>query len=446
MKIFQRNLYPLLHKSLQEPWVDVIIGARQIGKTTLMQQLIHSLPQQGIPEKNIILLNLDNPELRMEITKKPSYFFTLIEECFRQPLSQLQGRHFIFLDEAQKLPLIFDLIKILYDEHRTQLKIILSGSSSLTLQQSTAETLAGRSRFWRLSPLTWSEILKNHFSLDCPSFIQEFWSNGFSRERYLQCVSELSRNKEEVFFLWRKYLTQGGLPLAFLLEESEARSRWFGAYLENYLERDIRGLASVGDEHLFLSALKTILFRDASLLNLANLSAEIDIQRATLKKYLYVLQETFLVQLLYPFVRPPKISVKSPKLYFFDHGLVNYTRHVSSWEQLEAGQLLGKVFESTIARNLLWTFHNDPQTPDIHFWRNYQDYEIDLVVATPQRVLPIEVTFSEKLPRNKFKNFESFYKIFPKAQDGFLVWKGEYELFTLASGKKIHAIPFWMWW
>ena len=86
MKIFQRNLYHFLQKSLQEQWVDVISGARQIGKTTLMKELVHYLEQQGTPEQHIIFLNLDNPELRTEITKKPSYFFTRIEEHFRQPL------------------------------------------------------------------------------------------------------------------------------------------------------------------------------------------------------------------------------------------------------------------------------------------------------------------------------------------------------------------------
>ena len=158
-KFINRSIYPLLKNSLKEKYISVILGPRQVGKTTIIKKLIDDFKNQGIAEKDVLLLNFDDPEIRTEISKKPKAFLQKIEFAFGEPISELSSKKYLFLDEAQKKPEIFDLLKMLYDEYQEKIKIIITGSSSLNLFKKSSETLAGRVRLYNLSSLSWREII-----------------------------------------------------------------------------------------------------------------------------------------------------------------------------------------------------------------------------------------------------------------------------------------------
>ena len=443
-KIIERTVYSLLANSLKEKYVSVILGPRQTGKTTLVKKIIDDLKSQGVLKKDILFLNFDDPELRTELAKSPKKFLQKAEQFFGEPLSELSAKKYIFLDEVQKLPQIFDILKILYDDHQTKIKITITGSSSLTLFKKSAETLAGRIRFYHLSPLSWQEIISKIIPLHNRSFIKEIVKTDITYKTYLKLQSEAFSEKEKLTFYWNNYLISGGLPEIFLMESQEKKSEALRNYLATYIERDIKGLKQVGDENLFSETVNAFLFQDTQILNFSALASRVGIQRITLKKYFYILKETFLVSPLYPFVRQSKQTVKNPKIYFFDHGLTNYYRKIYSLDQLNISDRVGFVFENIIVNNLLTCFANDNHAPVINFWRDYQGHEIDLIISNSERTIPIEITYSSKINQKKINNFKAFYKIFPKADNGFIVWQGEFKEFKLGD-KTIFAVPFWMW-
>ena len=444
-KFIKRTVYPLLMKGIKEKYISVVLGPRQTGKTTLVKKLINDLKSGGVPEKNILFLNFDDPELRTELARKPKNLLRKAEQFFGEPIGELTGKKYIFLDEIQKLPQIFDILKILYDDYQTKIKIVITGSSSLTLFKQSAEILVGRIRFYHLSPLSWREIISETAALPDYSFIKEIIKGDITYKEYLKLQSAIFSKKEKMIFYWNNYLISGGLPEIFLMKNQEKKLEALRDYLATYIERDIKKLKQVGDEMLFLDTVNAFLFQDAKILNFSALASSIGIQRLTLKKYFYILNETFILNPLYPFVKQTKQIAKNPKIYFFDHGLVNYSRKIYSFDQLSVSENLGFVFENIIVNNLLAHFANDSRSPSINFWRDYQDHEIDMVISNSKKIIPIEITYSDKISRKKINNFKAFYKIFPEANNGFIIWRGEFEQFKVGD-KTIFAIPFWMWW
>lgn len=443
-KFINRSIYPLLKNSLKEKYISVILGPRQVGKTTLIKKLINDCKKQGIAEKNVLLLNFDDPELRMEISQKPKAFLQKIEFAFGEPISEFSSKKYLFLDEAQKKPEIFDLLKMLYDEHQEKIKIIITGSSSLNLLKKSAETLAGRVRFYNLSSLSWREIISKSISISDYSFIEGIAKGEINYKTLLAMRADVFKEKEKIIFHWNNYLIRGGMPEIFLMESQEKRSEAFRDYIKTYLERDIKGLKQVGDENLFLETLNIVLLRDAQILNSASLASEIGIQRLTLKKYFSILKETFLINTLRPFIKQSKQSAKSPKIYFFDYGITNYVRKIYSLGQLNVSERLGSVFENIIVNNLFKYFSNNPEPPNINFWRDYQGHEIDLIISDNKNIIPVEITCSDKINRQKINNLKAFYKTFPSANNGFIIWQGGLEQIKL-DNKIIFAIPYWMW-
>lgn len=411
-----------------------------------MDQLIKTLKTNGYSDNDFAQFNFDLPELRARVSSRPESFLQTIEQNFGQTLASITGRKFIFIDEAQKLPAVFDVLKIIHDQRKQHLKIIISGSSSLNLYQHSAETLAGRVRFFRVSSLSWQELAAHHLSLNSnQSLISAIVKNEFTDDKYLALQQPLFRAQNQIEIVWNNYFLAGGLPEIYLMEKHEQRSLALRDYIATYLDKDIRALKTVGDADVFLSALNYFLQNDSQLINLSSLSESIGLQRVTLKKYLQILSDTFLVSEIAPFVRPAKQSVKSPKIYFFDHGLINYVKKIYSLEQLSVSEQFGAAFESIIVNNCLKHFANDPEPGTINFWRDYQDHEIDLIITNGKNIIPIEITASAQIARQKTNNFKSFFRANPECGVGYIVYQGEFQKITIGN-KTVFLIPHWMWW
>jgi uncharacterized protein len=411
----------------------------------LLKKLVADIRSGGIEEKDILMMNFDDPSLRAKILSQPSAFFQQLEQTFGQKLENITSKKYLFLDEAQKLPEIFDLLKIIHDNHPKKIKIFLSGSSSLNILKRTSETLVGRARLYYLSSFSWKEIITPQINSKITSLIETVVDDSFGKEKYLEIQAPLFRQKENVFFHFNRYLLNGGLPEIFFIDDEMKRSEALNNYLKIYLEQEVRLLPQIGNEHLFFQTLDVFLLRDSQLLNLSKLSSELGIQRITFKNYQNVLEQTFLLSTIYPFVSKIKQTVKSPKTYFFDHGLVNFSQKNFNLQQLEASPNEGCVLENIIIGNTLRHFANDPQKSSVNFWRDYEGHEIDLVISDRnKKPVPIEITLAKKLSRKKINNFKAFYEAFPDARDGFIVHGSDFE--TIPLGKKtLYAIPFWMW-
>lgn len=441
--LIPRTLYSLLKTSLTEPHISVLLGPRQTGKTTIINLLISELKAEGVKQRDIVSITFDDPEWRTAVAKHGDRLRRHLEQSYGETLENLTGKKYLFLDEVQKAPALFDIIKMLFDRYKSNLTICLTGSSSLQLYQQTAETLSGRIRTYYMSALTWAEIIAAK-GIAAPAIISRLQNVDASFDDLLHAQADIFRQRAALENIWDGYLRAGGLPEIFLLSDEQAQSSALKNYLATYIETDIRTLPRVGDPDLFLETLNTLLLSDGSLINVAGLSQVTGIPRLTINKYMRILEETLVSTVLTPLVRPNKQTVKSPKIYFFDHGLINYRRQLYSLEQIKASEQWGTIVENIIINNARAHFVNNPEPPALHFWRDYQNHEIDLVIKTADTIVPVEITVANTLSRSKRLNFRAFFEACPEAKRGYMVWGGDLAQFEI-NGHSIIALPYWLW-
>lgn len=446
--LIKRSINQLLQKHLMDNKITAILGPRQTGKTTAIKYLIENLPPEAkILPKNIASFSLDDPELLTNWQIDPKKLIRDIEFKLGKTISGQKERLCVFIDEAQKAPAIFNIIKMLYDEYFDKIKIIITGSSSLSIRQKSAETLAGRIIFFHLSPLSWSEIA-SEFIIDLsdqPSPIMETIKGDLTWEKMLSSQAPLFKQKEKLDFYWRKIAVCGGLPEIFLEQEKERKEILLRDYLKTYLEKDIRLIAEIGDVDLFTKILTSLIVQDSQLLNLSKLSEQFGINRHTLRKYYSIIKETLLIKGLPAYTaKYRQQAVKSEKIIFFDNGVINYLNKISSFDQLESIGKLGSVLENIIINNLFAAIDNLPMPPNIYYWRDYAGHEIDLVIDNGSNIIPVEITSSKQIINDKKKNLNIFWQKYPKSPFAIIIYSGDLARITIQN-KPVYLLPRWMW-
>lgn len=162
-------------KRLRTGMITAIVGARQVGKTTLLMKIKELVAEEGIVSKDrIFYYSLDDPLLRAELKRDFRFFEKEIENTLGEPISKIKGLILLIIDEAQKSSHIFDWLKIIYDKYREKIRIIVSGSSSLGIKRKSTESLAGRITFLKLFPFTLRELIRENTGVILP---EPLWNN-----------------------------------------------------------------------------------------------------------------------------------------------------------------------------------------------------------------------------------------------------------------------------
>ena len=281
----------------------------------------------------------------------------------------------IILDEVQYAPQLLPYIKEQIDERRNlRGRYLLTGSQNLLLLERVTESLAGRAAMLRLLPLSLREITgKPQAPL--------VWE---------QAKRPVARPSIGLARLWRSFL-RGGYP-ELTAEPRRDASLWHTSYAQAYLERDVRSLRQVGDLTTFQSFLRVLAARSGQLLNLTDVSSDLGVAVNTCKSWLSVLEATFQVVILRPyFTNINKRLVKTPKIYFTDVGTLCYLAGLREPQHAAAGPMGGAIMETAVLSEILKTVTHRAEDAQLHFWRTSTGTEVDIVVETGGRLIPIEV-------------------------------------------------------
>ena len=340
----------------------VLTGARQTGKTTLARSLYRDLRY----------VNLDAIEER---------------EAMRGLRSGTWGRAVgpAVIDEAQKEPGVFDKVKLAYDEREIAFSVLL-GSSRVLLLGRVRESLAGRAFVYDLWPLMSSELRSAADETPPPPLFDRLITAPASFEETLAAepprllADEATRHIQAFDHL----AAWGGMPELLSLDDGDRRE-WLRSYQQTWLERDLADLARVSDLLPFRALQRLAMLRTGQLLNYADLARDAAVSPATARRYLEYLRLSYQVVLLPPYTRNlTSATVKSPKLYWMDLGLLRHgTRH--------GGELTGPQFETLVvseARKWVDTLGRDTL---LSFYRTRSGREVDLLLATPAGIIGIEV-------------------------------------------------------
>lgn len=364
---------PVMELNEQYP-VLLLTGPRQVGKTTMLEHLIEV---EGKGRKKV---SLDDLTLRELAKTDPKMFFQL----YQPPL---------LIDEVQYAPELFPYIKIMVDERHQPGDFWLTGSQLFKMMKGVQESLAGRVALLHLSPLSQSEIMKRPpeppFSLELPLLSE--------RQNGRQML-----NTPEVF----QHIHQGGMPALVTGTYSNA-SIFYSSYIDTYMERDVRRLSNDIDSLKFLRFLRSVAARTSQQVNYKGIADDAEIDQTTAKNWLHVLEALGIIFLLEPYSNNVlKRTVSTPKLYFYDSGIVCYLTRWSSPETAMEGAMSGALLENYTVAEIIKTYQNAGQEPFLYYYRDKDAREIDLILEQDGKLFPIEIKKMASPPKKLTKVFD----------------------------------------
>ena len=359
--MLKRTLATKLQAAAKQFPVITLTGPRQSGKTTLVRSLF----------KQHAYVSLEAPDQRNFALEDPRGF-----------LAQFEGP--LILDEVQRAPELFSYIQVLVDEHRDwRGRFILTGSQNFLLLEKVSQSLAGRCAVLHLLPFSLAELMKR-----MPCSVEGL---GKSVPRKIQPP------KAGLF----KTLHAGFYPR---IHDQHLQPRdWLDSYYQTYLERDVRSVLNVGDLETFGRFVRLCAGRCGQLVDLSGLASDCGISHTTAKRWLSVLEASFILTLLRPHHRNfGKRLIKSPKLYFLDTGLLCYLLQIRKPEELFQRAERGAIFESFVVSELYKNFAHRGAQSRLYFWRDAAGHEIDIVVDLGDEAIPIEVKSAQTVASDFF--------------------------------------------
>ncbi len=395
---YHRHLLNPLSGSLSRNKVRLVFGARQTGKTELLRRVT--------PPAKTHYIDLGATAERRRYETDPERFG---REARALPASIRN----IVVDEIQKVPTLLDEVQHLYDGSKARFQIYLTGSSARRLRRTSANLLPGRSHVYRLSPVCLWEAEDRHF-FEWPGA-----SPPSTRRKTATAAKPFPSQSLE------RTLLLGSLP-GIRAEPTAAAAATLAAYVENYLEEEIRREAVVRDLGPFAVFLKLAALESGSQVNLTKLSQESGVPKATLKNYYEVLDETFTGSWVRPYTRRGrKRLLTTPRFLLFDCGVRNAAAGLPPEEALlttEGPRLL----ENWVGLELIYRAAYLGTGHQVSFWRTISGAEVDFVWEGPREDVPIEVKWTARPAPGDARHLETFLSEYPRrAKRGLLVCRTE---------------------
>ena len=373
----KRVIEKTIKKMVNEFPVIVISGARQVGKSTMLQM---------IKEDNMNYVTLDDLDARNLALSDPKYFL----EQYSYPL---------LIDEIQYAPNLLPCIKMIVDDEKfkalknnTEVKSLfwLTGSQQFKVMKDVSESLAGRVGVLNLYSLSNSEIN----NCDATLFIPKI-------EELKKKENIVHRDSKKIF----ERIYNGGMPS--IATGAIERNNYFSSYINTYIERDVKQLLNVGKTIEFYNFMQYIAVRTAQELNYSTIAKEIGVDSKTIKNWISILESSGIIYLLQPF--SSNLSnriIKAPNLYFMDTGLCSYLAKYPNPETLEIGALSGAIFETFVVSEMIKNFTSHGLDPKInlYYYRDKDQKEVDLLYIEGDTRYPIEIKKGIS-PNNPDKNF-----------------------------------------
>ena len=357
MSYIKRDLENII-LDLNEQYPAILItGPRQVGKTTMLQNLMEGTDRTYV--------TLDDLNARALAKSDPAMFFQL----YKPP---------ILIDEVQYAPELFSQIKLLIDRSHKAGDFWLTGSQIFKMMEGVQESLAGRVAVLTLSPLSQNEIYHGTpnipFSLDF-EVLQK-------KQKDIKSVTAL-----EMF----SRIHTGSMP-AIASGKYKDSNIFYMSYMSTYIERDIKEISGRIDSLNFLKFITSAAARCGQIVNYASIAQDADINQLAAKRWLQILETLGIVFFVHPYSNNTlKRTIKAPKLYFYDSGLVAYLTKWTSAETLESGAMSGALLENYVISEIFKSYHNDAKEPFIYYYRDRDMKEIDIIIEVNGNLHPIEI-------------------------------------------------------
>ena len=364
----KRNLEQNLINLAKEYACILLIGPRQVGKTTILEHIDK--------EKKREYVTLDDLSERELAKNDPKMFLSLHSVP-------------ICIDEVQYAPELFSYIKIAIDSGAKPGSFYLTGSQSFKLMQLAKETLAGRVAIINMSSLSQSEIYKHNNS--------KLELNLDSLKKRKGKIADIKQIYNRIF--------DGSLP-ALVSQKYTNKKIYYNSYITTFIERDISEEINGVDKYLFSDFIRACACRISQVLNIHSIANDIGVSDDTAKRWLHILEKSNVIYLLHPYSNNLlKRTIKAPKLYFFDTGIVIHLTKQSSPEVVLNDSINGAILENYVINEIIKTYRNECDEPLIYYYRDTNGNEIDLCIIYDNQIHPIEIKKTSNPDKKMIKSF-----------------------------------------
>ncbi|RDB06882.1 ATP-binding protein [Runella aurantiaca] len=365
--MIDRLLAPKILDLVKKFPIISLTGPRQSGKTTLLKNLL----------PNYRYVSLENPTTRTFAKEDPNSFLKTYDQ-------------FVVFDEVQRVPELFSYLQTKVDEDQIMGQYVLSGSQNFLLLQNITQSLAGRVAILKLLPLSYAELSKANLLSESIAY----------------------------------HIFTGNYPAIFgrgLLPDE-----FYSNYIETYVQRDVRELLAVKELSSFQTFLRLCAGRVGQPLNLSSLATDCGITSPTAKAWLSILESSYITFTLQPHYQNfNKRLIKSPKLYFYDTGLLCHLLNMTDARQVETYYQRGSLFENAIIADMSKNRFNRGVSPQFYFWQDSNRNEIDLLEEGVGTINLFEMKYTATINPEHFRNLRLYRELSSIGGDNFLIYAGE---------------------
>lgn len=353
--MIERQLYTKASQLLEKFPIIAITGPRQSGKTTFSKQL------------------------------RPEYSYVNLEDITNREFAKNDPKGFLntykngaIIDEIQYVPELFSYLQVFTDERNQVGEYIITGSQNFLLMQQISQSLAGRVALFTLLPLSLKELKDSEYS----------------------------------FSNWESYAVSGSYPRKILFD-IDGRD-YYANYLSTYVERDVRLLKNITNLDLFQKFIFLVAGRVGQLFNQSSLGNELGVDNKTINSWMSLLETSYIAYRLYPYHSNfNKRIVKTPKVYFYDTGLLSFLLGIKSEQEMSQHFAKGSIFENLIITEFLKNVYNKGDTPIFYFWRDHANNEVDLLIENHPKIDIYEIKSSTTIKMDFFKGLNHFKGLHP---------------------------------
>lgn len=406
MKYIKRDLEDKILSLSKEYSCLLITGPRQVGKTTILKQLMNDDREY---------VTLDDLQERNLARTDPAMFL----QMHSLP---------IFIDEVQYAPELFSYIKIEIDKGANPGDFWLTGSQAFKLMELAQESLAGRIAILHMPSLSQHEIYGKGNSLP--------FSVDLDFLKLRKKTNEQADVKEIYERIWK-----GSMP-GYVSRKFTDRDVFYNSYLQTYIERDVSELIDVKDKLQFSDFIRAAACRAGQMLNIHDIAQDVGVSDDTAKRWLNVLEKSDIIFYLRPYSNNLlKRTIKTPKMYFFDTGLVAYLTRYSSPDVLMNGAINGAILENYVVAEIIKSYHNCAKDCLLWYYRDKESNEIDMVIESDGVLHPMEI----KRSANPSDNLVSAFNILdkgsvPRGKGAIICMRSELS----AVDSDNYIVPIWM--
>jgi hypothetical protein len=391
--LFERKVVDNILTWIDDHRIICLLGARQVGKTSIMKLIQNKIKQ------NSLFFDLELNNYLEILNNGPEYFYTYLKTLDIDENKQT----IIFIDEIQYLNNPSSILKYLHDHYRN-LKLIVSGSSTLEIRKKFSDSLTGRKIVFEIQPLDFEEYL---FFKSEDRLCKHIKNNNFLNKN-LPETPEFFADRLKI--LWNEFLVYGGYPEITLENNFLKKKEKLKEISSTYITKDIKDIARIENLTAFNKLVYLLATQIGNLINIDELSSTLQTARGTLEKYLFLLENTFVIKRLPPFFNNPRKEIsKMPKLFFHDTGIINSI--LNDFTPVEERYNIGHLVENAIFSQL---WKKKSLIDSLNFWRTQTKSEIDFVFTRENKIYGIEVKAISLNKPKSLRNIESFKRHHPE--------------------------------